>query len=60
MTNFQAFCRGFWSARDFTRSLSERQSIRPHSEMFDIQRAQEQLSLNEGYWESVGNYQKVP
>ena len=55
MTNFQAFCRGFASAWDFTRPFSEKASAGLPSEKVDFQWIQE-LDLNVGYWEAVGNH----
>ena len=55
MTKYQAFCSGFWSVWDFTRPFSEKPRMRRRSKKFDVQWAQE-LGLNTGYWEEVGNY----
>jgi hypothetical protein len=57
MTNFQAFCRGFWSAWDFSRPASERLEFRSQEEMrIDYERLREELGLNKSVWESVGEH----
>jgi hypothetical protein len=62
MTKFQAFCRGFWSAWDFTRPFSEKPTPYQPGEEFDIRKAREALGLNVGCWEAVGNhlYKVIP
>ena len=54
MTNFQAFCRGFWSVFDFTRPFSEKPEFRTC--YTDVEKLQEQVSLNESVWDTVGGY----
>jgi hypothetical protein len=56
MTNFQAFCKGFWSAWDFACPFSLKQDLFPPEEKFDIQVERERLGLNRGYWVAVGDY----
>ena len=57
MTNFAAFCEGFWSAWDFTRPFSERCEFRPQEEMrVDHEQLQKRLRLNENVWDSIGGY----
>jgi len=57
MTNFEAFCNGFWSAWDFTRPFSEKAVFRTREEM-DAECVQlwEKLGLNESVWDSVGGH----
>jgi len=55
MTNYQAFCSGFWSAWDFTRPFSECPRIRYRGDEFDAQWSQE-LDANKSALESVGDY----
>ena len=55
MRRYRAFSRGFWSAWDFTRPFSEKPRMRRRNEDTDMQWVQE-LGLNVGYWEEVGNY----
>ena len=54
MTNFEAFCRGFWSVWDFTRPFSEKPEFRTC--YTDVEKLREQVSLNEGIWDTVGGY----
>jgi len=57
MTNFQAFCRGFWSAWDFSRPFSERPMFRsPQTIRSDHEKLREELGLNKSVWESVGEH----
>jgi hypothetical protein len=55
MTNFQAFCEGFWSAWDFTRPFSEKPKMRRRVEKLEVQ-WEEGLDLNKSVWDSVGGY----
>ena len=55
MTNFQAFCRGFASAWDFTRPFSEKARFRSQLDDFDDQWVQYH-NKDAGIWEAVGNY----
>ena len=55
MTNFEAFCEGFWSAWDFTRPFSEKPRLRSQMEDFDEQWEYDP-SVSVGIWETVGNY----
>ena len=57
MTNFQAFCRGFASAWDFTRPFSERPGFRSQErKRVDREQLREKLGLNKSVWESVGEH----
>ena len=57
MTNFQAFCRGFWSAWDFSRPFTERPKFRSQEEMRrEHEELREELGLNKSVWESVGEH----
>jgi hypothetical protein len=58
MTNFQAFCEGFWSAWDFTRPFSEKPKLRSRKEveLIDYEEFREELDLNKNVWESVGDH----
>ena len=57
MTNFQAFCRGFWSAWDFSRPFSERPVFHASEKMWiDYEKLREELGLNKSVWESVGEH----
>jgi len=55
MAKYQAFFRGFGSAWDFTRPFSEKPRMRRRNKELDMPWVQE-LGLNVGYWEEVGNY----
>ena len=64
MTNFQAFCNGFWSAWDFTRPFSEKASAfpgearvrTPEEIKAKYERLREELGLNKSAWEEVGDH----
>ena len=61
MTNFQAFCRGFASAWDFTRPFSEKTSFCMQSRTLEeietkYEKRREELGLNKSVWEEVGDY----
>ena len=57
MTNFEAFCRGFWSVWDFTRPFSEKPVLYTDEELAaKYERLREELGLNESVWDSVGGY----
>ena len=61
MTNFEAFCNGFWSAWDFTRPFNERPTSRTQSHTREeikakYERMREELELNKSAWEEVGEY----
>jgi hypothetical protein len=54
MTNFQAFCSGFWSAWDFSRPFSEKAVFHPNGKPFDRKQLREKLGFNENVWDRVG------
>ena len=57
MTKFEVFCRGFWSAWDFTRPFSEPAGIYSREErLANYKRLREELGLNKSVWESVGEH----
>ena len=61
MTNFQAFCKGFWSVWDFGRPFSQPPELFPFDEDIDVIRPAEgrrceRFGQNRGPWEKVGNY----
>jgi ABC-type dipeptide/oligopeptide/nickel transport system permease component len=57
MTSFQAFCRGFCSAWDFTRPFSEYPEFHSQEEVrIDREQLREKLGLNKSVWQSVGDY----
>ena len=60
MTNFQAFCRGFWSAWDFSQPFTQKQSLYPPEEKFDALRpagARRRDRFGQvGHWQKVGGY----
>ena len=57
MTKFQAFCKGFLSVLDVTRSFSERAEFRSREELkMEYEQMREKLGLNRGVWETVGGH----